>query len=283
MNKLKDFTQLLKLRLSSLVVFSAIVSYLMGAENPDGLTILLLTVGGFLVTGSSNAFNQIIEKDLDKQMTRTENRPMPKNRLTHAEALIFSGICGFVGVWILWQFMNPLSGILGLAALFSYVAIYTPLKRVTPFAVFVGAFPGAIPPMLGWVAATGEVGIQGLTLFAIQFIWQFPHFWSLAWVLDEDYKKAGFYMLPAADGRSKTSALQILIYTAGMIPIGLLPYLFKMAGPISAVIVTLCGIYFMLKAIKLLKTCEVGDARKLMFASFVYLPIVQLALLIDKI
>ena len=283
MNKLIDFTQLLKLRLSSLVVFSAVVSYLMGAKEPDAFSVLMLVIGGFLVTGSSNAFNQIIEKDLDKQMTRTENRPMPKDRLTHAEALIFSGICGFTGVWILWQFMNPLSGILGLAALFSYVAVYTPLKRVTPFAVFVGAFPGAIPPMLGWVAATGEIGIQGLTLFAIQFIWQFPHFWSLAWVLDDDYKKAGFFMLPAADGRSKTSALQILIYTAGMIPIGLLPYFFKMAGPTSAVIVTICGIYFMIKAIKLLKTCEVADARKLMFASFVYLPIVQLALLIDKI
>ena len=280
--RLKDYSLLMKLRLTWLVVFSAVVSYLMGAKNPDWTTGLMLTLGGFLVTGSSNAFNQIIEKDLDKMMSRTENRPMPKERLKQLEALVFSSVCGLVGVAILWVYTNPLCGMLGLAALLSYVAIYTPLKRKTPFAVFVGAFPGAIPPLLGWVAATGELD-KGLILFAIQFIWQFPHFWSIAWVLDEDYKKAGFFMLPAADGRSKTSALQILIYTTGIIPIGLLPYMFNMAGIVSAVIVTLTGIYFMLKAVKLLNTCEVTDARKLMFASFVYLPIVQLALMFDKL
>jgi protoheme IX farnesyltransferase len=282
-SKAKDLMQLLKLRLASLVVFSAVVSYLMAADKPDWAIALLLTLGGFLVTGSSNAFNQIIEKDLDKLMARTENRPMPQERLTHTEALFFSGLIGLLGIGILWYFINPLSGILGIAALVSYVAIYTPLKRITPFAVFVGAFPGAIPPMLGWVAVSGEMSIQALILFGIQFMWQFPHFWALAWMLDDDYKKAGFQMLPASDGRSKTSALQVMVYTASVIPFGLLPFVFKMAGPVSAVIITLTGIYFLMKAIKLHSTLEISDARKLLYASFIYLPVVQLALLFDKL
>ena len=179
--------------------------------------------------------------------------------------------------------MNPLSWILGIAALLSYVVVYTPLKRITPFAVFVGAFPGAIPPMLGWVAATGVMSVEAVVVFLIQFMWQFPHFWALAWMLDDDYKKAGFQMLPSITGRSKTSAFQVMVYTAGLIPIGLLPYFFQMAGPVSAVITTLCGVYFMVKAIKLHQTLEISDARKLLYASFVYLPVVQLALLFDKI
>lgn len=179
--------------------------------------------------------------------------------------------------------MNPLSGLLCIAALVSYVAIYTPLKRITPFAVFVGAFPGAIPPMLGWVAATGVMSVEAVVVFLVQFMWQFPHFWALAWMLDDDYKKAGFQMLPSVTGRSKTSALQVMVYTAGLIPIGLLPYFFNMAGITSAVIITICGIYFMVKAIKLHQTLEISDARKLLYASFVYLPVVQLALLLDKI
>ena len=282
-SKLKDFAQLMKFRLSSLVVFSAITAFIMASVHIDWIKVIWLTLGGFLVTGASNAFNQIIEKDLDKLMERTGNRPMPQERLSHTEALIFSGFIGLLGVAILWIFMNPMSGMLGIAAMVLYAAIYTPLKRITPFAVFVGAFPGAIPPMLGWVAATNDLGIQALVLFAIQFIWQFPHFWALAWVLDDDYKKAGFRMLPAADGRSKTTALQISIYTAGLIPIGLLPYMFKMAGITSAVITTICAIYFMYTALKLLKTCEIKEARKLLYASFIYLPIVQLSLMFDKI
>ena len=282
-SKTKDFAQLMKFRLSSLVVFSAITAFVMASDKVDWFLVLMLTLGGFLVTGASNAFNQIIEKDLDKLMERTQARPLPQDRITHFEALLFSGIIGATGVFILWYFMNPLSGILGIAAMFSYAVIYTPMKRVSSFAVFIGAFPGAIPPMLGWVAATNELGLQALILFAIQFIWQFPHFWALAWILDDDYKKAGFQMLPAADGRSKTSALQIAVYTAGLIPIGLLPFAFQMAGPISAVITSLCGIYFMYTAIKLLKSCELSDARKLLYASFIYLPVVQLALMFDKL
>jgi protoheme IX farnesyltransferase len=280
--KLKDYGQLLKLRLASLVVFSAVVTYFMAAENPSWIQALLLTLGGFLVTGSSNAFNQIIEKELDKKMDRTQQRPLPQDRLSESEALVFSSFIGLLGIWILWHFMNPLSGILGIAALLSYVVVYTPLKRITPFAVFVGAFPGAIPPMLGWVAATGVMSVEAVVVFLIQFMWQFPHFWALAWMLDDDYKKAGFQMLPSITGRSKTSAFQVMVYTAGLIPIGLLPYFFQMAGPVSAVITTLCGVYFMFKAIKLHQTLEISDARKLLYASFVYLPVVQLALLFDK-
>lgn len=286
-SKMKDFTLLLKLRLSWLVVFSAVTAYVMAHffyDQPINWTsVIILTFGGFLVTGSSNAINQIIEKDLDKLMTRTENRPMPQERLTNMEAIIFSVLTGLTGVFLLWYFLNPLSGILGLSALLSYAAVYTPLKRVSPFAVFVGAFPGAIPPMLGWVALTGEISLQALILFAIQFIWQFPHFWALAWMMDEDYKKAGFLMLPAADGRSKTSAFQIMVYTAGIIPIGLLPYMFNMTGWVSAIITSLCGIYFMFRAIKLHNSLEISDARKLLYASFIYLPIVQLALLFDTL
>lgn len=275
--------QLLKLRLSWLVVFSALTSYFMGAKDFSWIDPLWLTLGGFLVTGSSNAFNQIIERRLDRLMARTENRPMPKGRLSLNEALLFSAITGILGIVILWKCMNPLSGLLGLAALLSYVAVYTPLKRVTPFAVFVGAFPGAVPPLLGWVAATGEIGIHGLVLFAVQFIWQFPHFWSLAWVLEDDYLKAGFRMLPAADGRSKTSALQILVYTAGLLPIGFLPFLFRMISPVALVITLIAGIYFLRKALKLHNSLEIADAKSLMFASFIYLPVVQLAMMFDSL
>jgi len=282
-SKTKDYMQLLKLRLSWLVVFSALTSYFMGVKEFNWIDPLWLTLGGFLVTGSSNAFNQIIERRLDVLMTRTENRPMPKGRLSVAEALIFSAITGILGIAILWIFMNPLCGILGIGALVSYVAIYTPLKRVTPFAVFVGAFPGAIPPLLGWVAATGEIGIFGLALFAVQFIWQFPHFWSLAWVLEDDYLKAGFRMLPAADGRSKTSALQILVYTAGLLPIGFLPFLFRMISPAALIVTLLAGVYFLQKAIKLHNTLEIRDAKALMFASFIYLPVVQLSMMFDSL
>jgi protoheme IX farnesyltransferase len=281
-SKWKDFTQLFKLRLSWLVVFSALTAYFMGARAFDWSMPVLLFFGGFLVTGASNAFNQILEKDLDKLMHRTENRPMPKERLSHTEALIFSTLSAVAGIAMLWQ-LNAMSGILGIVALLSYVVIYTPLKRVTPFAVFVGAFPGAIPPLLGWVAATGNLNIQGWVLFGVQFLWQFPHFWSLAWVLHDDYQKAGFDMLPAADGRSKTSALQILVYTAGLLPMSLVPLLFKLVSPLAAVILLVAGIYFLTKAIRLHRTLEMSDARKVMFASFIYLPVVQLAMMFDNL
>lgn len=282
---MKSYTRLLKLRLSWLVVFSAVITYLMAdlryGNETDWLNVLMLTLGGFLVTGSSNAFNQVIEKDFDKLMVRTLNRPMPRAEITTRSALIFSGISGISGLLILLFFLNATSAILALAALVLYVAVYTPLKRVTPFAVFVGAFPGAVPPLLGWSAATGSLDFEGWVLFAIQFMWQFPHFWALAWMLHDDYLKAGFRMLPAADGRSKTSALQIMFYTAGIIPIGLLPYVFGITGIVSAVVTAACGVLFLVRSVQLHRSLEIQDARNLLFASFIYLPVVQLALMFD--
>ncbi|MEI6815646.1 MAG: heme o synthase [Bacteroidota bacterium] len=283
-SKVKDYIQLIKFRLSFLVVFSAVACFLLGTQGEiNWMKMLMLVIGGFMVTGSSNAFNQIIERDLDKLMTRTQNRPLPDNRMAVNEAFVFSLIMGIIGVFLLTYFINITCGILGLFALLSYTLLYTPLKKQTPFAVFVGAFPGAIPPMLGWVAAKGQLDMIAFVLFFIQFIWQFPHFWAIAWVLDDDYKKAGFKMLPSLGGRNKASAFQALVYTISLIPISLLPFFFHITGIISAVVIIIAGVFFMLKAIKLYQTLTVEDGKALMFASFIYLPIIQIAMFLDKI
>lgn len=280
---ISNLSQFTKLRLSLLVVLSAAITFAYGADTIDWQKMFWLVLGGFLVTGASNGFNQIIEKDTDLLMKRTESRPLPQLRLSLNEALIIAITFAISGVFILTYLLNVKSGILGLAALLSYTFIYTPLKKVTPFAVFVGAFPGAIPPLLGWVAATGEIDIKALIVFGIQFIWQFPHFWAIAWKVDEDYQKAGFKMLPSPGGKDRSSAFQILIYSLTLIPVGLLPYIFGMSGINSALVVSVCGVLFTWQAFRLYKSCSDEEASKLMFASFVYLPIVQLALLIDKI
>ncbi len=285
MNKAKDYAQFIKLRLASLVVFSAAIGFVIGSEKIDWIKMLLLVVGGFLVTGASNGFNQIIEKDPDKLMDRTLNRPLPQERMGINESFALAAIMGIAGISILWIFMNPLSGILGALALILYAVVYTPLKRITPFAVFVGAFPGAIPPLLGCVAATqgfGEITLEAWILFVVQFMWQFPHFWAIAWVLDDDYKKAGFRMLPSLGGRDKSSAFQVLVYTLFLLPVSLMPVLFHMSGMISAIIISICGIFFTWQAYTLYKECTVEAARKLMFGSFIYLPVVQLAIMIGK-
>jgi heme o synthase len=280
--KISDYSQFIKLRLSSLVVFSAAVCFVFGSSEVNWSKLMLLILGGFLVTGASNGINQILEKDTDKLMSRTQNRPLPQERMSISEAVAISGIMGVSGVFILWHFMNPLSGILGLLALVLYTAVYTPLKKVTPFAVFVGAFPGAIPPLLGYVAATGSFDIYAWILFGIQFIWQFPHFWAIAWVIDEDYRKAGFKMLPSEGGRDKSSAFQIFAYSFCLIPVGLMPLMFKMSGWLSAAVIIIAGLWFAVIAYRLYKNCSNETASRLMFASFIYLPVVQLILLIDK-
>ncbi len=285
MSKIRDYAQFIKIRLASLVVLSAAIGYVIGAQSVNWNKLFLLVLGGFLVTGASNGFNQIIERNLDKLMHRTHNRPLPQERMTVAEAFLVASISGIAGVVILWVCMNPLSGILGLLALILYSLVYTPLKRVTPFSVFVGAFPGAIPPLLGCVAATsgfGEIRLIAWLMFAGQFMWQFPHFWAIAWVLDEDYKRAGFHMLPSLGGRDKSSAFQILTYTLFLLPISLMPVLFGFSGIFSALIITVCGVYFSLQAYTLYKECTLEAARKLMFGSFIYLPVVQLAVMIGK-
>lgn len=283
-SKVADYAALTKMKLSFLVVFSAAMAFIMGSGGDVNWSkFLLLVAGGFLVTGAANAFNQVIEKDLDKLMDRTRNRPLADGRMGVVEALIVSSIFAVSGLAILFTFMNTASGILGLIAIISYTIIYTPLKRITPFAVFVGAFPGAIPPLLGWVAATNSFGTEAWVLFSIQFIWQFPHFWAIAWVLDDDYKKAGFELLPSKGGRDKSSAFQTFIYAFSLIPVGIIPYFFELSGVLSMIVLVVAGIYFTILAWKLYQNCSMEAARKLMFGSFIYLPVVQIIMMLDKI
>jgi len=282
-SRITDYAQLTKMRLALLVVFSAAMAFLMGSDGAiDWLKLGLLTIGGFLVTGSANAFNQVIEKDLDKLMVRTLSRPLPDSRMKPLEAIIIAITSGVAGLFILTFYMNIACGILGFLALASYTVMYTPLKRLTPFAVFVGAFPGAIPPLLGYVAATNHFGTEAWVLFAIQFIWQFPHFWAIAWVMDDDYKKAGFELLPSKGGRDKASAFQAFVYAFSLIPVGLTPWIFNITGTISMLIIVIAGIYFTLQAWRLYRDCTIDRARQLMFGSFIYLPVVQIAMVLDQ-
>ena len=282
--KLVDYNQLLKMRLTLTVVLSAVLGYLIAFQNGiEFAALTALAVGGFLVVGSANGINQIIEKDFDSKMIRTNTRPLATNRMSVIEAGIFCTIFGVLGVLILNTYLNSLSAILGLISLISYAFIYTPLKRYSSFAVFVGAIPGAIPPLLGWVAARGTVDMGGITLFALQFIWQFPHFWAIAWVLDEDYKRAGYYLLPSKDGRTKKSALLTLVYTLALIPISIIPYFIELTGNISMIFAIICGFALVFQAFKLYKTCEVKEAKRLMFYSIIYNPVVLIAFFIDKI
>lgn len=285
MGKITDYAQFTKLRLASLVVFSAIIGYVIAVQEMDRpvnwVEMSMLFLGGFLVTGASNGFNQVIEREYDKLMPRTANRPLPAGRMTVNEGIVVATLFAISGAVLLHVFVNPLSAMLSVVALLLYVFAYTPLKRVTPWAVFVGAFPGAVPPMLGWVGATegfGFIGTNALLLFAVQFMWQFPHFWAIAWVADDDYRKAGFRLLPSKE-RDKSSAFQILIYSLFLIPISVMPIQFGMTGRIGIAIVLLCGIVFMFQAWKLYRTLEIKAATQLMFGSFVYLPVVQLAYL----
>ncbi|HLG03718.1 MAG TPA: heme o synthase [Bacteroidia bacterium] len=286
MQKIADYAAFSKLRLASLVVFSAVIGYFIACRQlqieMNWLRLMALTIGGFLITAASNGFNQVIERDTDKLMTRTQNRPLPTGKMSVNEGIILASVMGIAGILLLFLFTNPLSGILGAAALVLYTLVYTPLKKITPFAVFVGAFPGAAPAMLGWVAATngfGMIGTMALLLFAIQFMWQFPHFWAIAWVQHEDYKRAGFHLLPSPGGRDKSSAFQVVIYTLVLLPVSLSPVLFQISGSIAAVIIFATGFLFLIQALKLFRDCEVRSASRLMFGSFIYLPVVQLALL----
>jgi len=280
---IRDIAAFCKLRLATLVVMSAAFCFVLASENVNYSQLLILIAGGFLVTASSNGFNQIIERNLDKLMTRTQNRPLPSGRMSLNQAYFIATSLGVIGIILLWIFINPLSGVLGTLALVLYTFVYTPMKQKTPFAVFIGAFPGAIPPMLGYVAVSGEMSLAAVIVFSVQFMWQFPHFWAIAWVLDDDYKKAGFYLLPSRGGRDKSSAFQVLIYTLCLLPISLMPIVFNISGTIAAIIIIICGIVFIAQAIKLYSKCDVKSAQQLMFGSFFYLPVVQIALMIDKI
>jgi protoheme IX farnesyltransferase len=273
-----------KFRLSFSVILSALAGYLFSAfannVEVEWSIIANLMIGGMLVTAASNGSNQIWERDLDKLMKRTERRPIPQGMMTVNEGFIVVAVCLFVGTYLLYQ-INLSSAILGLVAYVSYVFIYTPMKRVSPWAVFVGAFPGAIPPMLGAIAAKDDFGLLPGILFFVQFMWQFPHFWAIAWVVYDDYKAAGFSLLPSRTGRSKESAFQIIVYALAMIPFSLLPWVLDMVGTMSLVVATIAGTVFFLYAYRLYISCETADARKLMFASFIYLPVVQFVYVID--
>jgi protoheme IX farnesyltransferase len=238
-------------------------------------------VGGTLVTAASNGANQIWEKDLDIIMKRTQNRPLPRGWMSLNEAYLVCAFSLVVGS-ILLYLINWQSAALGLLAFFSYVFVYTPMKRVSPWAVFVGAFPGAIPPFLGAIAATDKFGFLPGILFFVQFTWQFPHFWAIAWVLYDDYKSAGFSLLPSKTGKSKQSAFQIMLYSLALIPFSLVPWLLGWAGEITLIVASILGIGFFVYAYRLFTSCETADARKLMFASFVYLPIIQFVYVFDR-
>lgn len=279
--QVKMYMDFVKFRLASLVIISALSGYLFVGAS-DGLEIFYLLFGGFLVTAASNGSNQIWERELDILMNRTGKRPLPLGNMTVNHGLFVVAICLLPGLWMLYQ-LNLGSMLLGLAAFVSYVFIYTPMKRVSPWAVFVGAFPGAIPPLLGAVAGSDSFGLIPGVLFFVQFVWQFPHFWAIAWVLYDDYKQGGFSLLPSKTGKSKASAYQIAAYSFALIPFTLLPWLLGWCGTTTLIIGGVLSILFFLLSYKLLVTLDAKDARKLMFASFVYLPIIQFLYVFNRI
>ena len=283
-NILDDFKQLTKFGLSLSVVFSSVAGYLLAVEVVNYKTLLLLAVGGYCMVGASNAFNQIIEREPDALMLRTKNRPLPAGRMSVNTAMIIAVILTISGVLILYS-INPKTALFGAISIFLYTSAYTPLKPVTPLSVFVGAIPGAIPFMLGWVAATGQFGIEAGILFMIQFFWQFPHFWAIGWLQFDEYKKAGFNLMPTGEKNKKASKL-IIIYTIFMLLVSIVP-VFKITGtlylhPVSAIIVFILGVVMLFYGIKLHKEQTDIIARKLMLSSVLYITLIQIIYVIDK-
>jgi heme o synthase len=281
----RAYYDLIKFRLSAVVTFSAGFGFFLGDKGSifSWTAFLALVLGGFLISGASGAFNEILERDYDKLMKRTQNRPLPLNTISVQEATWFATMIAILGISLLWIYTNPLTTGLGILSMVLYVLVYTPLKRVGPVAVFVGAIPGAMPPLLGWTAATGVIGYEAMIIFGIQFIWQFPHFWAIAWVSDEDYKKAGFKLLPSGGKKDLNTAIQIMVYTLFLLPLGLLPSYFGLTGLNSGIVATICGALFLAQTFTLMKDCSRKSALKIMFGSFLYLPIVQIAYMLDKI
>jgi len=280
-SSLKIYLVFTKFRLSFLVIISALSGYLF-AGGKDWLEITYLMLGGTLVTAASNGANQIWEKDIDKLMKRTANRPLPMDWISVRKAVLICVFSLLIGSYLLYL-INLKSALLGLGAFALYVFAYTPLKQITPWAVFVGAIPGAVPPLLGAIAATDQFGLLPGILFFVQFTWQFPHFWAIAWVLHEDYQKAGFFLLPSSSGKSRNSAFQIASYSLALIPFSLAPWLLGWTGSLSLIVASVLGAAFFVFAYRLFISCEDKDARKLMFASFLYLPLIQFTYVIDKI
>jgi protoheme IX farnesyltransferase len=284
-SKLKDYKELTKFTLSFTVVFTCVICYLLAPNvvSYNWKMIILLFVAGMLITGSANAINQAVEKDTDALMKRTASRPVASGRMSQQEAYTFALIAGLLGVLMMWYFFNLSSALLSAFSLFLYAYIYTPLKKINSIAVLVGAFPGALPCLIGWVAGQDDFSAGGWILFGIQFVWQFPHFWAIAWVSHQDYTKAGFKLLPTDKGPTKFTALQALMYSVLMLPIGILPNRIGLTGDISMWVVIAANLFMVLQCARLYKNMDVKSARRVMFSSYIYLPIVYLALLADKI
>ena len=282
-----DFKAITKAGLAVSVVFSSIAGFVLGETDFHSfhwLVLLKLAIGGYCMVGASNAFNQVIEKDLDSLMDRTKNRPIPAGRMRSNVALTIASLLTIIGIFLLYT-INPKTAMFGAISIFLYTSVYTPLKTVTSLSVFVGAFPGAIPFMLGWVAATGNFGIEAGTLFLIQFFWQFPHFWAIGWFLYEDYEKAGFFMLPTGK-KDKGTALQVILYTVWLIVASLLPVLGYTGQlyitPIAAIIVFLLGLWMLFYAVRLYQLRTAKAARTLMLVSVSYITLLQLVYIFDK-
>jgi len=280
----KNFTDITKLRLSVSVVFSSVAGYLLGATQVDFMILLLLCIGGYCMVGASNVYNQIMERDLDILMDRTKNRPIPAGIMSVGAALSIAIVLTVVGIAVLYS-INPQTAMFGAISIFIYVFLYTPLKTRTPLSVFVGAFPGAIPFMLGWVAATNDFGIEPGTLFMIQFFWQFPHFWAIGWFLFDDYKKGGFFMLPTGK-RDRTTAVQVIFYSVCTMLSSLIPA-FGVTGdfyitPVSAIIIGGLGIWFVYYGLKLYKQRTDTSAKALMLVSVSYITLLQIIYVADK-
>lgn len=282
-SKVKDYSQLMKFNLTFMVVFSSVVAYLLVPEVEFNIIkVLLLFAGGLLVSGSANTINQIWEKETDKLMARTAVRPLPAGRMTEGEAIVLAIITGVAGILIMGYSFNWLSAGLSLLSLVLYGFVYTPWKKWNSLAVLVGAIPGAMPLLIGWAAGANTLSEGGWSLFAIQFLWQFPHFWAIAWIAHKDYARAGFKLLPGNGEPNKFTALQAVLYTLLIIPAGVAPYLLHITGRISAIVAILAGLFFLYRAINLYRKSDVPAARKLMFGSYIYLTIVQLVQLLDK-
>lgn len=280
--KIKAYVELIKLKLTLAVVFSGVFGYCLASDHISLWKVALLTIASISITGAANIINQIIERESDKLMKRTAVRPLPTGRLSVNEAAAFAFILFGIGCYLFVEFFNVRAAALAVLSLLLYGFVYTPLKQKGQIAVFVGALPGAFPPMIGWVAATNHFGWAPGILFAIQFFWQFPHFWAIGWLAFDEYKKAGIQMMPG-DGKTSETAFRIMIYTLFLIPVGWLPYLLGMTGINSGLIAMVGGILFLAQTFHLMRTCTDKAALQMMFGSLLYLPVVQIVYLLDKV
>lgn len=282
--RMQDYAMLTKMRLSALVVFSAVMAYAIAAEGSvQFLHLFLLGLAGWMVTAASNTINQIIERKEDQLMDRTKERPLAAGRMKVSEAILLAGLLGVLGIAILGFYFNPLSGLLGALALISYAFIYTPFKKISVAAVFVGALPGAMPLLIGCTAATGELSLLAFSLFAIQFVWQMPHFWAIAWLVKDDYAKADYFLLPSDGNKTRATAYHNIPYLLLLVLVGAAPYFLGVTGLTSLIIITLAALYFLKCGIQLVIDLKDSSAKQLMFASFIYIPVTLIALVADKL